>query len=59
MQVGDLVIYKKEYRNCSHVTRPSVGVIIDTKALGMRMLVEWNYGERHWRHVNVLEAICK
>tara|TARA_B100000131_G_C17728204_1_gene455718 strand:+ start:93 stop:254 length:162 start_codon:yes stop_codon:yes gene_type:complete len=53
MQVGDLVKYKQQYET------DGIGIIIDTQALGMRMLVEWNNGSRGWRHINVLEAICK
>ena len=58
MQVGDLVTYKEEYRIWKSDQR-SVGVIIDSQALGLRMLIEWNDGQQNWRHINVLEALCK
>lgn len=58
MQVGDLVIYKKEYRIWKG-DQLGVGVIIDRQALGLRMLIEWNNGQQNWRHINVLEALCK
>ncbi len=57
MKVGDLVKYK--YINGEPSTERDIGIIIDTQSLGLRMLVEWNNGTRLWRHVNVLEVICK
>ena len=53
MQVGDLVKYKQKHKT------DGIGIITDTLALGMQMLIEWNDGSRVWRHINVLEVICK
>ncbi len=56
MQVGDLVKYKPHLTDNN---KSEIGIVIDTQSLGLRMLIEWNNGVRQWRHINVLEAICK
>ena len=57
IEIGSLVKYKDRFA-CKD-TADWIGVVIDHSAGGLRFLVEWNSGMRLWRHINVLEVICK
>ncbi len=60
IEIGTLVKYKDSYVTDCTDGVGWIGIVVDQQSGGLRFLVEWNhYNIRVWRHINVLEVICK